>query len=431
MSVDLGRRLLAIGAVQPAELRHALREALASERPLARALVDVSPGARSLLARPFVVAGGPQTRTVTVDPTLHARLPAGCCHRLLVAPMRRDPLTGIVDLAVVDPLDPHPLAEVAHHLRMPLRPIAAPLSEIERALLLVDDAPPRTRPSGGMPRASGAGSAGGRDAGRVRDLQVDDAEVAVPLLRRLDPSARGGRQPNGEGEPAAGARIRASLAPPTTLPFEGRADSAPPAGARASDPPIDLFEDGEPSVAGPDPRDRAATARTSGPASERALSVPLKRPPFPSLTAVLEAIDAALGRDDLIAAILRGLTTTAAGAAVFAPRRGHLVGIGATGLIDGARIRGRELPIAGAIAEAITRGERLGKLDRDGDRSLVEALDVARYERPHVLLQRVVLRERTAMLFVSLGIGDALEAARRAKVLSTAASSALARLLRR
>jgi hypothetical protein len=50
-----------------------------------------------------------------------SRLPPGFCQRLSVVPVNRDARSGRVDVAVLDPLDPHLLGELEFHLEAPVR----------------------------------------------------------------------------------------------------------------------------------------------------------------------------------------------------------------------------------------------------------------------------------------------------------------------
>jgi hypothetical protein len=156
-----------------------------------------------------------------------------------------------------------------------------------------------------------------------------------------------------------------------------------------------------------------------------------KRPPFPSLTPVLEAIDDADDRTSLIEAVLRGLATTATAAALFAPRKGKYVGVGAIGEVQPESVRSAVLTPIGAVADAIARNERLGTLDPRVDGDLFGALGLGQFAPVHVLIYPSFVAERAALLLVAMGMGDIIEATRRARVLSTAAANALERLLRK
>lgn len=418
MPLDLGRRLHAAGAVASGELRRAVFEAVTTEKPFPRALADASIAARSILERALDDGEQPAVRTVVPHPELLAALPPGMAVRLLVAPLGKDRFTGRVDVAVVDPTDTHLAAELAFHLGSPVRLIAAPLAEIERSLLLVkprrtstdeyEAAPPLSR----MPPPESQAVVAPVSAPR---------EDAVPLVRRprsndAPPSLRIQRAPSEPPESAIPLSRRARVSPttskaPTTSPIDSRADSAP----------VQMVVDF---------RAAARQERTES-SSKLRLKLEPRRPPFPSLTPILEAIDDAMDRTALIDALLRGLATTSSAAALFAPRRGKFAGVGAIGEVNPEGIRDALLSPVGAIADAIARNERLGTLDPRVDLELHAALGLERFTSVHVLIYPAFVADRAALLLVTMGMGDVIEATRRARVLSTAASNALERLLRR
>jgi hypothetical protein len=414
VSIDLGRRLLASGAIHAGELRRALHDALVLEKPLPRGLVEYSAAAREILDKAIDEGTHPTIKAVVAQPDLLAALPPGLATRLLAVPLRKDALTGTVDVAVVDPLDPHAPAEVSFHLGAPVRAIAAPLVEIEHALLLdartelkVTTAeyeaarPPRSvaPPSVSIPTA----------AATIAPTSKPD-EFAVPLVRRSRSSIEGG-PPSSRMTPEP---------PPTTSPFER------PSEAPAMPMVVDFS-----AAARAEKEEAAASTRRGVPPDPSGRTLEAKRPPFPSLTPILERIDVATDRDALLEAILLGLATTATCAALFAPRRGRFVGVGAGGELDPEVVRGAMVPASGVMAETVGKGERLGTLDQAADRDLFLALDLQRYGGAHVLMEASYLADRAALVLVAYGMGDVLESTRRARVLATAASAAMARILKR
>jgi hypothetical protein len=433
VSIDLGRRLLASGTIHPGELRRALHDAIVRERPFVRALIEASSSAREVLGRALesshAPGGGasrhPTVKSVIAYEPLLAELPPGLATRLLVVPLRKDARPGTVDVAMVDPDDVHAAAEVSFHLGAPVRPVAAPLVEIERALLLdistkvstaeyeaarpsqIPEPIPLTAPVPSVAPAS------------------TPEEFVVPLVRRPraslaspPPSPRMGTS---DSIPPP-SRMRASLAPPTTTPFSERPVA------------VEMVVDFS-AAARAEQEEAAAVTRRGVPPDPGEQKLEEKRPPFASLTPILERIDVVTDRDGLIEALLRGLATTAACAALFAPRRGKFVGVGAAGALDSEQIRGVIVPAHGAMAETVGKGERLGALDPRVDRDLYQALELHRYysdsSRAHVLLSTSYLSDRAALVLVAYGMGDVIEASRRARVLSTAASAAMTRLLKR
>ncbi|MBI2388868.1 MAG: hypothetical protein HYV09_04550 [Deltaproteobacteria bacterium] len=487
MPLDLGRRLLESGVVQSGELRRAVFESLTRGKPLARALADSSSAARALLQRPLEGAAHPSMRAVVPQADLLRALPAGMAARLLAVPVRKDPRTGTVDVAVVDPLDPHVEAELAFHLGAPVRLIAAPLAEVERAVLLVGRPPPKDPLSSTADYAAAPPSI--TDSRPEQSPRTEPGvapvaapasteEDAVPLVRRSRATMRAPKDekntlrapppppsappqpvrvpterpprvapipaPVANTRPAVTTQPQTSLETTAPAPRAGddRSEAVPLSRRRdtARPPTTDPYEQRkEPAVqmvvdfraASREERAAAAQARPAAERKSTRVKLEPKRPPFPSLTPVLEAIDVAQDRDALIAALLRGIATTSAAAALFAPRRGKLTGLGAAGNLDPARVRAAPMSLRGALADAIARGERIGTLDPVADRELYDALALERFTSVHVLLHPAFVADKPALMLASYGMGDVLESSRRARVLATAAAAAMERLLRR
>lgn len=83
----------------------------------------------------------PVLRHVAPVMDLVARLPPGLCERLFVVPVRQDPRTGTVDVAVVDARDPHGAEEVAYWLGAPVRTVRTSLAAMEAGLRRLEDGP--------------------------------------------------------------------------------------------------------------------------------------------------------------------------------------------------------------------------------------------------------------------------------------------------
>ena len=134
MSYELGRAILLSELVSPAALQSALFTSVTQGTHLVRALLATGaidePALEEILAR----AEAPVVRTVVPVPDLVARVPAPMWSRLLALPVRLDPVTGTVDVAMVDVRDAHGTRELEHHLASPVRPLRAPLAAVEDAL---------------------------------------------------------------------------------------------------------------------------------------------------------------------------------------------------------------------------------------------------------------------------------------------------------
>ena len=452
MPLDLGRRLLAAGAVLPGEVRRAVFAATSVEAPFARALADSSATVRGLLAT-VTDATHPSVRAVIPDLSLVAELPPGLPARLLAVPMRRDARTGTLDIAVVDPSDAHLIAELAFHTGGKARLVAAPLPAIESALLLIappkrertptadfEAAPPQMPQIPQPPQIPKLPRF--EQTQRPPETQAvigpitQPREDAIALVRRSQraslPPPRVETRPSDPPEAMPLSRTRVTLAPPTTAPFEQIPSST---SARASESseresaPVQMVVDFR-RASRAESAETAQRHESDGPVTKRR-KLEAKRPPFPSLTRVLENIDAAKNRAALIEALLHGLITTSSAGALFAPRRGKFVGVGAIGEVEPERMKVAAVPLIGAVAEAIAKNERLGTLDPNQDLELYSALGLERFSAVHVLIQPSFVADKAALLLVTYGLGDVLESTRRARVLSTAAAAALERLLRK
>lgn len=133
VSVELGLRLLASSAVGRADIEAALL-AHTEGASFIRALLDRGAISEEVLSQELAKSELPFLRKVIPIPALAKGLPPGLCDRLLAVPVRRDPYTGTVDVAVVDPFESHLIAELSFHLGAGVRLVRAPLGEVERAL---------------------------------------------------------------------------------------------------------------------------------------------------------------------------------------------------------------------------------------------------------------------------------------------------------
>jgi hypothetical protein len=174
---ELTKALLLEEAASEETIAEALFASVAGGVPLVTALTEAGAVSSAVLARYLARADAPFLRQVVPVAELMERLPPGLCARLLAVPVRRDAITGTVDLVVADAADPHPGREVSFHLGAPVRLVRAPLAAIEEALRrarsrslqpAVESAPPRrpfdTRDDDRMydsrPRPSGAPDGG-------------------------------------------------------------------------------------------------------------------------------------------------------------------------------------------------------------------------------------------------------------------------------
>jgi len=228
VTVELARHLVRSGVLSAAEVQDALLQALTGGVPFVKALVDSSPATAQLVDQELSRLAVPALSTVRLARELARDLPGGMCTRLLAVPIGRDPDTGVLEIAAVDPLDPHIPEEFAFHLATPVAVYRAPLSEIETAL----DALPFT-PSAPPPWSP-------------QEEEYDDRTPAFGSLRWTGPAATIGRiAPPPETEPQGSSNAdRPSVspsAPPIPLVRRTMPAGSPEVKSRRGRPRLDTF----------------------------------------------------------------------------------------------------------------------------------------------------------------------------------------------
>ena len=208
MGLELGRALLLADAVTPQAMSRALLTAVKDDVSLVRALLSTDAVDPTRLEEELarVAPDTPVQRHPVPVLDLVERLPARMCEALMAIPVRRDPRTGTVDVAVADALDTHAADEIGFHLGAPVRVVRAPLSALEEGLARLREprpeatagSPPAPRVMRGAPVVAIDSSAPGADAlvsERPLPLVNRSAEPAlahdipIPLSRRI-PSPR-------------------------------------------------------------------------------------------------------------------------------------------------------------------------------------------------------------------------------------------------
>lgn len=133
MSVEVVRLLLRVGASE-AEVEDALSRALGAGQSVARALAEGTEGLKARFDRELARMEAPSLEMVRPEVEQLALLPPGLADRLGVVPVRRDARTGRVDVAVLDPIDPHLAAELEFHLGSKVRMLRAEPEALQAAL---------------------------------------------------------------------------------------------------------------------------------------------------------------------------------------------------------------------------------------------------------------------------------------------------------
>ncbi|MBX3209144.1 MAG: hypothetical protein KF764_29190 [Labilithrix sp.] len=144
---ELTKTLLLEEAAAPRAIAEALFASVNGGVPLLQALVDAGATSPDVLSRYLGRSASPFLRQVVPLTELVDRLPRGLCRRLLALPVRRDGITGTVDVVVADTADPHPANEIGFHLGAPVRVVRAPVSAIEEALRRLRMGPREPAPS--------------------------------------------------------------------------------------------------------------------------------------------------------------------------------------------------------------------------------------------------------------------------------------------
>ncbi|MDB4933851.1 MAG: FrgA [Labilithrix sp.] len=153
MPDELTKALLLEEAASEDAIADALFASVTGGAPLVQALLEARAVSPEVLARYLARTEAPYLRQVLPLVELVDRLPPGLCARLLAIPVRRDAITGTIDVVVADAGDPHPGNEIAYHLGAPVRLVRATPAAIEEGLRkLRSRSLPPSRPEAADPR---------------------------------------------------------------------------------------------------------------------------------------------------------------------------------------------------------------------------------------------------------------------------------------
>lgn len=153
MPDELTKALLLEEAASEDAIAEALFASVTGGMPLVQALLEARAVSPEVLGRYLARTDAPFLRQVVPLPELVDRLPPGLCARLLAIPVRRDAITGTIDVVVADTTDPHPGDELAFHLGAPVRLVRSTPAAIDEALrrLRSRSLPPPSRPPASQP----------------------------------------------------------------------------------------------------------------------------------------------------------------------------------------------------------------------------------------------------------------------------------------
>jgi hypothetical protein len=418
VTLALARSLLLADAVTPQALGQALLVSATRGTSLVRALLATRAIDAGRLEQQLEQGDAPTMRHVAPVMSLVQHLPPGLCERLLALPVRRDPRTGTIDVAVVDARDPHPVEEIGHWLRAPVRMVRTSLASMEAALRRIHEKPEHgvrtlaapiwvpavAEPPQDMSRTPAYGSPA---------MLLDESE----LKDDLDDSS-----PTDVGDFPVEPDIPFSLTRRSVAPVS-IIELGPPAIERDAhsegDPVLDLRRR-KPSVAPPAP-------------SVAPLAPNAPRHPFPDVRPILEAIRDSNDRDTILELLVAGARTAARKVAVLAVKREAVVGwtcspeLGDRSTLRQARV---SVNMSDVLAEALGSDvARLVRIPKDAAHApLLSAMAAA--PRGEVALAAVKVDGKAIALLFADELGDTLVATRRMEELARVAGESLGRLLR-
>ena len=472
MPDELTKALLLEEAASEEAIAEALFASVTGGVPLVQALIDSRAASPEVLARYLARTEVPFLRQVVPLLELATRLPPGLCARLFAIPVRRDAITGTIDVVVADASDPHPAREIAYHLGAPVRLLRASVAALEDGLHRL-----RTR---SLPPPPEADDMPPRDDDRIFDSRPRAGASAAHRGGTLPPGADPSMRPP---PPPPGAR-RTSVTPPWGTPLhvaspQGAPASDPPRSALGSEIPIPLTRRTYAAVSGGtqrppplvDPRSSLGEGYAVDPGqirqivelNERSRTVsehgraPLGRappvqsfipgpPPLPGagvfnayaphippneIGGILAALRAAGSRDEVLELVLTGARMVAHKVAIFVVKRGGYVGWACTAEFgDRSELQAVLIPIEGASVfdEAVRDGLYLGPLRHDEVHGAL--LHVMRGASRDVAAVPIRVSGKTAVVVLADELGDTMLATRRLEELARAAGEAFARIVR-
>jgi hypothetical protein len=414
-------------AVAPSALSEALYYAATNGVALPRALLEVGAIDPARLDAQLARVDAPLVRHVAPAASLVKELPDGLCDRLLAIPVRQDPATRTVDVAVVDARDAHAAREMQYWLRAPVRLVRAPLSAMEAALRRLKEsshrglralAPPIWVPAKGTRRVIAKtplyGTPAVADPNEAPDPNDALGNIPIPLSPRviapvqiveIDSAAIGTGLEPPEPEIVVELRRPKTPAPPRSV-------------ARAP--------------AEPETRSPSSAPISRAPITARGPFAPNAPPmPFNEAASSLAAIRSAATRDEVIDRVVAGARAVARRVAVFVVRRDQLHGWSCSpDFGDALALRSVRIPLAAPtlLARAMNGETHLGRLARNDANAPL--LAVMRALPNEVAVTGVRLEGRTALVIVACDLGDTMLATKRLDELGRAAGDALANVLR-
>jgi Type II secretion system (T2SS), protein E, N-terminal domain len=407
VTFELARALLNAEIITPVPLARALYTVATEGVPLTRALLALGVVKEDRLEDELARIDVPTIHHVVPVPELLEQLPAGLCSRLLALPIRRDPRTGTVDVAVVDARDPHAANEIGFFLQAPVRVVRTTLQVLEAALDHTG-APMSNRAEALAPPMGSPANANQGPAKKAR-LEIQPSsyppprhpsvEIPIPLMKRN---------------------------PLPVIEMEAEEDSP----LTVEDDVVLELRPRRPPVGDHDARQFASPKRM--PSVAPLAQQPTPANPFPDSSSVLAAIRSATSRDEILASLLLGIRSVARKAGLLVAKKDSLVGWMCNAeLGDISALREVKISLASPSIFATSAAGRtyLGPIYRD--RVSAPLLDVMGSTSRDIALTPVRVLGKTAVLVIADELGDTMLGTKAMEDLSKAAGEALARIVRR
>ncbi len=440
VTLALARSLLLADAVAPTALAEALFLSATRGTSLVRTLLAARAIDTLRLEQMLERGEAPYMRHIAPVASLVERLPPGLCDRLLAMPVRRDPRTGTVDVAVVDARDPHPAEEIGFWLKAPVRVVRTSIASMESALLRLGSrvdaepdpgmrslappiwAPPPVPVSSQPLRTPMYGTPAAR---AKSEPPPEDADLAIPLTRRnlgVPPVARVAI------EAVTFAPTSVEIGPPAIERTRRRGDSDPILDLKRRKPAAAELAEADPIYA------PASTVR--GPFAPAPPAAPATPPAPPVETSsILDQMRGARDRDQILDILVAGARTVARRAVVLAVRRDALVGwTGAGDIAERPTLRAVRLPNGAPTIfhESLEDdGVRFVRMRRDAAHApLLAIMRSPPSPAEDVVVASIRAEGRPVALVFADGLDDTPAAVECVGALARGAGEALARLLR-
>ena len=426
MPHDLGRALLLADAVTPDALAEALFCSVREKVSLVRALVTTQAIAPTRLEEELARANPDtplQKHPVPVQDLLD-KLPPHLCEAFVALPVRRDPRTGTIDVALADPHDAHAAEEFSFFLGAPVRKVRSPLTAIELALARVRSVERMRAVATGSSSPPANGASSSASVWRASAWDVDPAvephraAFSSSMSERPVPQHDSVRPPmasDGLGDipiplsrraPARdGQEEEEAFAMPLT---RARAPEA----SDADDPVVELRRIKSP----------APGVHTFEPTSSGASSTALNQ--------LLREMGKITSRDPLMELVLIATRPVAHKCALFAVKKDAYVGWMCTADFgDRAELAKVSIPmrVPSFLAAAATVGQYVGPLLRNAQHE--PFLPFMRSPRPDVVAIAIRAAARPAVILVAHEVGDQIKAMPFLHDIARAAGDALEKIV--